>query len=129
MNQNIVIKHVGLIYNDRTSAKTFFVDILGLKFKKSFTLSKDLTKNIFGISEDVAIDVYENDKSYFEVFITEKISRIHFEHICIEIDSKRRFIEKCKKYGLKPIIVKKNLKTLLFIKDFSGNLYEIKERN
>jgi len=129
MTQNTAIKHIGLHYNDRKSAKIFFEEILDLKLKKSFSLSKDLTKKIFGVSEDVTIDVYENNESYFEVFITEKITKYQYEHICVEIDSKNGFIEKCKKYGLKPIIVKKGLKILLFVKDFSGNLYEIKEKN
>jgi hypothetical protein len=129
MNQKTAIKHVGLQYKDRRSAETFFVDILGLKFKKSFSLSKDLSKSIFGISEDITVDVYANNESYFEVFITDQITKYHYEHVCIEIESKSKFIEKCKKYGLKPIIVKRDLKTLLFIKDFSGNLYEVKGRN
>lgn len=129
MNQKTAIKHVGLQYKDRKSAETFFVKILGLKFKKSFSLSKDLSENIFGISEDITVDVYANNESYFEVFITDQTTKYRYEHVCIEIKSESKFIDKCEKYGLKPIIVKRDLKTLLFIKDFSGNLYEVKERD
>ncbi len=128
MNQKTKILHVGLQYNNRKSAETFFTKILGLQLKKSFTLSKELTKSIFGFFEDILIDVYENNESCFEVFITDKIKKYQYEHICIEIDNINDFIKNCKKYGIDPIIVKKELKTLLFIKDFSGNLYEIKQK-
>ena len=119
---------VGLQYNNRKSAETFFTKILGLGLKKSFTLSKELTKSIFGFFEDILIDVYENNESCFEVFITDKIKKYHYEHICIEINDINEFIKNCKKYGIEPIIVKKELKTLFFIKDFAGNLYEIKQK-
>jgi hypothetical protein len=128
MNQKTAIKHVGLQYNDRESARIFFKEILGLNFKKSFSLSKDLTKEIFDIPEDVTIDVYENDDSYFEIFITKNTIKNKYDHVCIEIESKSQLIDKCKKHGIDPIIVKKNDKTLLFIRDFSKNLYEIKQR-
>ena len=128
MNQNTKILHVGLQYDNRKSAETFFTKILGLSLKKSFTLSKELTKSIFGFSEDILIDVYENNESCFEVFITGKIKKYQFEHICIEINNINDFIKNCKKYGIEPIIVKKELKTLFFIKDFAGNLYEIKQK-
>lgn len=129
MNQNTTIKHVGLQYKNRKHAEIFFEGILGLKLKKSFNLSKDLSKNIFGFSENILVDVYENNETCFEVFITDKKSKHRYEHICIGINSKNKFINNCKKYGIDPIFVKKGIKTLLFIKDFSGNLYEIKERS
>jgi hypothetical protein len=51
-----------------------------------------------------------------------------YQHICIEIENTEELIEKCKKYDLESIIIKKNEKNLLFIRDFSNNLYEIKQR-
>jgi hypothetical protein len=128
MNQKTAIKHIGIQYNDRESARIFFKEILGLEFKKTFTLSSELSNDIFGISEYVTIDVYQNDDSYFEVFLTNNITKNSYEHICLEIESKNQLIDKCKEHGLEPIVINKNGKTLLFIRDFSGNLYEIKQR-
>ena len=50
-----------------------------------------------------------------------------YEHICIEVDNKKEFIDRCKKYGIEPLVIKKEGKDLLFVRDFSNNLYEIKE--
>ncbi|KYK30303.1 MAG: hypothetical protein AYK22_04155 [Thermoplasmatales archaeon SG8-52-3] len=127
MKKEVKTLHVSLQYSNRKKAEIFFNKILGLKLNKTFTLSKDLSNQIFNIDEEVIVDVYSNDKAYFEVFITKIITKYNFEHICIEIDNKKEFIEICKSYGLKPIFVKKGEKTLLFIKDFSGYLFEIKE--
>jgi len=129
MNQKTSIKHVGIQCNDRESARIFFKEILGLDFKKTFSISNDLSNNLFGIAQDVTIDVYENDHSYFEVFITKNNTKNKYQHICIEIENKNQLIDKCKGHGLEPIVVDKNGKTLLFIRDFSGNLYEVKQRS
>ena len=62
------------------------------------------------------------------VFITNIQTKYNYEHTCIEIYNKVEFIKRCKKYKIEPIYVKKDNKTLLFIKDFSGYLFEIKEK-
>lgn len=128
MTEKIKTIHVALQYSDRKKADIFFNKILGLKLDKSFSLSKDLSKDIFGLSEEVIVDVYKNDEACFEVFITDIQTNYSFEHTCIEIENKVEFLKRCKSYEIEPIFVKKGVKTLLFIKDFSGNLFEIKEK-
>ena len=129
MTIEIKTKHIALQYKDRTKAKIFFNEILGLDFNKTFTLSNELSKDIFGLDEEVTVDVYSNEDAYFEVFITKTKTKYNYEHTCIEIDNEEEFIVKCKMNGIEPIFVKKDGKTLLFIKDFSDYLFEIKVRN
>ena len=121
--------HVALQYNDRKQAEIFFTKILELPLKKTFTLSQELSNGIFGIEEEVTVDVYGDDNSCFEIFNTKAQTKQGYEHICIEINNKEEFIKRCKNYGIEPILVKKGLKTLLFIRDFAGNLFEVKETN
>jgi catechol 2,3-dioxygenase-like lactoylglutathione lyase family enzyme len=128
MSDGVKTNHIAILYSDRKKAETFFIKILGLKFNKTFTLSKELSNNIFNINEEVSVDVYRNNDSYFEVFITKLRTEHSYEHICIEVDDKEKFVKTCKKYKIKPKYVKKSDKYLLFIRDFSGNLYEIKEK-
>ena len=120
--------HVALQYYDRKQAEIFFNKILKLPLKKTFTVSKELSNIIFEINEEVTVDVYGNEEACFEVFITKIKTKYRFEHTCIKINDKNEFIKRCNKYGIKPIFVKKGVKTLLFIKDFAGNLFEIKEK-
>jgi hypothetical protein len=126
MVQKTTIMHIALNYPDKEKADVFFIEILNLKLQKSFSLNPDLSKQIFNLSEQVDVFVYGDDFTVFEVFITEKKVRHSFEHVCIKIDDKKEFIEKCKKYRLKIYQVNKDEKKLLFVKDFSGNLYEVK---
>ena len=128
MNAETKILHVALPYKDKEQADIFFNKILGIPFEKEFTLTKDLSKNIFGIDEEILILVYSNKDSYFEIFITDKTPINFYNHICIEISDRVDFINRCKQNNITPIFVKKGLKTLLFVRDFSGNLFEIKEK-
>ena len=128
MNEKTVLHHVALQYSDRKKAEIFFTKVLDLTLKKTFTLNKDLSKNIFGIIEDVIVDVYSNKGCYFEIFITKIKTKYNYEHISIEVSSIEDFIKKCKEYNIEPMLIKKDGKTLFFIRDYAGNLFEIKEK-
>lgn len=127
MSQDIRLNHIALQSSNKEKSEIFFTRILGIPRIKSFSLSEVLSNDIFGINHGVEVDVYDNGKTRFEVFIGEgKIS--NYEHICIEVFDKDELINRCQKHGLNPLIIKRDRKDLLFIKDFSDNLYEIKEK-
>ena len=128
MDEHTTFKHVALTYADRNKAKIFFTDILGIQLTRTFTVTEKLSDAFFGLKEEVEVDVYDNGEIVFEIFITKRRKQISFEHTCIEINNKQTFIERCRNYGIEPIIVDKNGKTSVFVRDFSDNLFEIKER-
>jgi len=128
MGKEAFLNHIALQCSDSEKAKIFFTEILGLPLEKKFVVSKELSERIFGIVKDVEVEVYSNNRVRFEVFIIQNEENHGFEHVCVEIDNKKEFIELCNKYDLKTIIIEKNGKNLLFVKDFSGNLFEIKEK-
>ncbi|OYD14604.1 hypothetical protein CH333_06780 [candidate division WOR-3 bacterium JGI_Cruoil_03_44_89] len=123
-----MLRHIGLQYRSKEDAETFFNKILGLPMQRTFTMSRELGKSIFGIEEEVGVEVFGNDGVVFEVFIGDAPKRFSYEHICLEVPDKEEFISRCKNYGIEPKIVRKGNKDLLFIRDFSGYLYEIKEK-
>ena len=128
MTIGIKTNHIALQYSDRKKADIFFNKILGLNLIKTFTLSKELSNDIFDIKEEVIVDVYSNKYAYFEVFITNIETQYNFEHTCLEVENIEEFLKRCKKYKIEPKYVKKGDRFLLFIRDFSNNLYEIKEK-
>jgi len=128
MDEHTTFKHVALTYNDREKAKIFFTDILGILLTRTFKVSEKLADTFFGLEEEVDVDVYDNGEIVFEVFITNRSKQMSFEHTCIEINNQQRFMERCRKYGIEPIIVDRNGKIYVFVRDFSDNLFEIKER-
>ena len=128
MGEETSLNHVALQYSDRDKAEIFFTKILGIPLKKKFTISPELSKDIFGIEENVEILVYDNQTARFEVFITQLNKKQGYGHVCIEIKNKKEFIDRCKKYGMEPMVIKKDGKDLLFVRDFSDNLFEVKEK-
>jgi catechol 2,3-dioxygenase-like lactoylglutathione lyase family enzyme len=128
MNKEINLMHIALHFSDKEKAELFFTKILDMTYQKDFIIDKELSDEIFGIKEKVEIVVYGNDFFQFEVFISKSLKETGFNHVCIAVDSKIEFINRCEKYDIKPLIVKKGEKKLLFIRDYSGNLYEIKEK-
>lgn len=128
MGITVKLHHVALQCTNRTQAKLFFMEILGMKQEKTFTLSSALSQTIFDIDGAVDVDVYCNDTMRFEVFCNSQLPHLSYRHICIEVPNKDEFIDRCTYYGLEPFTIPKNGKNLLFVHDFSKNLYEIKEQ-
>ncbi len=125
---NTTLNHIALEYKNKEEADIFFIEILGMKQIRTFSLSEDLSGKIFRIKNKVDVYVYGNDERIFEVFITGKTKESSFEHICLDVKSKTDLIKKCKQFNLEIIRFEKDKKEYLFIKDFSDNLYEIKEK-
>jgi hypothetical protein len=126
MKTEAKIQHVALQYTNKEQADIFFKKLLELPLIKNFNVSKELSKQIFNIQEEVEVFVYGKDNTTFEIFITKQKQSHVFDHVCIKIDNKEELFNKCKKYKLKPYFVEKGDKKLLFLRDYSNNLYEIK---
>ena len=127
MGEEVLLNHVALQCSNKEKAEIFFTKILGISKVKNFAISEGLSESIFAINKRIEIEVYDNGMTRFEVFIGQSNRTPGYEHICIEVDNKKEFIDRCKKYGIEPLVIKKEGKDLLFVRDFSNNLYEIKE--
>lgn len=123
---NIVITHVALQSTDEQKADIFFRDVLGLAVYKERILYADRAEKIFGIKQDIKVKSYSNEHTVFEIFITKIRPSIHYEHVCLSVENKEDLIKKCIQYGIKINKADVNEKDFLFIKDFSGYIYEIK---
>lgn len=123
----MIISHIALHYANEEQADIFFGKVLGLKQEKEFVLSPDFSKMLFSIRKNIKVKVFSNNKTVFEIFITDIKSKMTFEHVCLSIYNVKGLIRKCKRYGIIILTVKRNSKEYLFIKDPTGYLYEIKE--
>lgn len=128
MKPETTFNHVALEYADKDKADLFFVNILGMEKVKSSTLPEDLSVAIFGIKKSVDMEVYDNGMVKVEVFITGNSMHSGYEHTCIEVKDRKEFITQCSKYSIEPMVIKRGGKDLLFVRDFSNNLFEVKEK-
>ena len=122
-----MLQHIAVEITDKSKATLFFSEILGLEKQKSSTLPSTLNRTIFGNEEEVEIEVWSDDRLSLEVFITGKPVSPSYRHICLAVPDMAAFLEKCTRHKVPTITAKKGDKEIIFIKDFSGNLYEIKE--
>jgi hypothetical protein len=117
--------------DSKDHALQFYVHLLNAQLVKEFQISRDLVQQIFGIKheeDDLPVMVFEIENQQFEIFIiTKKLGNI-FDHVCVSVENVNGFIRQCREMNLEVSFIPKGEKELVFIKDFVGNLFEIKEK-
>jgi catechol 2,3-dioxygenase-like lactoylglutathione lyase family enzyme len=124
------LNHVALLCSSEQKADDFYQGILGLRKMKSAILPSELSHQIFGIDLECPLLLYGNDQMKVEVFLAEPLRERgpSFGHICLEVDDRETFMEKCQGSNVAVNLVPKEDRLLIFIQDFDGNLFEIKEQ-
>ena len=91
-------------------------------------LPKDLSKQLFKVDSEIQIINYGDDKLGFEIFIFDQKqgSASKIEHICLEVEDRHAFLEKCRSQEIEILQVPKGDGFVVFVQDYDGNLFEIK---
>ncbi|MGD8768433.1 MAG: VOC family protein [Desulfobacterales bacterium] len=123
------LHHIAIVCSSIERADRFYEGVLGLKKIKSGTLDRAFGEQLFGISQECEMILYGNEDFRIEVFVTVSVPKMKtpYQHICLEVKDRQSFAEKCEQSGL---IVKRFSKgdyLIIFIEDYDGNLFEIKE--
>ena len=120
--------HAAVGASTEENADTFFEDLVGLSKIKASVLNRELANRLFHIDAECGLMLYGNEDFAVEVIVTDPLpgQRRTVSHICLEVEDRDRFIERCRSKGLEINLVPKGDALLCFIKDFDGNLYEIK---
>lgn len=121
-----ILNHIGITINEKADIKNFYADILGFETKDKFTLSKILSKQIFGIDKDTEIVVTAKKNFIMELFIATEANHRNFQHICITVDNRDEVIKKTKKNNYPCTVIKRDTSDIVFIQDRSNNSFEIK---
>jgi catechol 2,3-dioxygenase-like lactoylglutathione lyase family enzyme len=122
------LKHVGLTCSTEDNADKFYRDLLGLSKSEPKSLPSELARAIFNVDAELQIINYMNKDVHFEIFIANltDIKSREIAHQCLEVDALSDFIPKCRSLNVEIRQIPKGDKTLTFIRDFDGNLFEIK---
>ncbi len=124
------LHHTGLCNANIDQARLFYAQLLGLEEKYTFHLEPDLAKQIFGLEESFTVLVFGNQNLQLEIFVASnaalrQVSPVN--HLCLEVKDRHALLNKCQQAGIEIIQLERNGRPLIFIKDFFGNLFEIKE--
>ncbi|MCK4408102.1 MAG: VOC family protein [Bacteroidales bacterium] len=122
------LEHIALTISDPAEIKNFYQDILGVNEARNFILNKVLAEKIFSIPRDTSFYYIQKDKLFLEIFISPGQNNQNFNHICLSIKNRELLVEKICKRNYEYVRIKRELSDLIFIKDKSGNIFEIKEK-
>lgn len=121
-----MLNHIALEASDRSQAETFYSSILGLRKEREFVVSREIGEKVFGIAKDIPVMVFSGGDVTFEIFVTGRRNIASYSHTCLNVTNRAELVEKCETSGIGFTRLLKEGKELIFIRDFSGNLFEIK---
>ena len=124
------LHHVAVVCSSQENADRFYGKILGLHKIKASLLSEDFAEAIFHIAQKCTVVAYGNENMVVEVFVPESPpeNRAPFVHLCLEVENREEFARKCRDMALSVNRIKKEDSLLVFVADYDGNLFEVKER-
>ncbi len=124
------LEHIAVSANSEEQSDRFFIELLGLTKTRAFSVAAELIRAFFGVEREIRIIRYSNDHLDVEVFVTEDDARSNdlFTHSCLVVEDQDDFENRARSMGLEVVhVLKKGSDTYyLFVKDFFGNIYEIK---
>lgn len=126
----MILRHVALTCSSEENSDRFYQDLLGLEKSEPKILPSSLSRAIFNIDNELRMINYTGKAVQFEIFIAKdsKRSANPIAHVAIEIDDQEAFLKKCAEVDVNVSQIPRGDRTLIFIRDFDGNLFEIKHK-
>lgn len=124
------IEHIAVAANSEQESDKFFLDLIGLKKARNFSVSADLMEQFFGIIKGTNAVRYEGENINVEVFLTEDDSKAKdsLTHNCLLVEDPEVLLKNAESMGFPIIKVpRKDTGYYYFILDCYGNRYEIKK--
>ncbi|MDD5084491.1 MAG: hypothetical protein PHE61_00410 [Candidatus Omnitrophica bacterium] len=122
-----MLNHIALEVSKKRQAEVFYSSILGLRKEREFVVSREIGERVFGIADDVPVIVFSGGGVTFEIFVTGRRKIVPYSHVCLNVTNRAELIKTCEASGISLTRLPKEGKELIFIRDFSGNLFEVKE--
>lgn len=124
------LNHLGVTNKNAEQAIRFYQDFLGLEKTREILLPPELSEQLFSLSQEIKVLVFEKPGIKVEVFISDfQHANPNFTHFGVMLDNFSEVTEKAQRSRVDLIIGKHKDKTVYFLKDFSGNLIEIKQKS
>jgi catechol 2,3-dioxygenase-like lactoylglutathione lyase family enzyme len=126
----MLLHHAGIVNQSEDEAERFYGEFLGLKKTRQYIVVPELSKQIFSVKQGIKAMVFEGEGVRIEVFIYPefKVPSINIRHLALHLDDMEAFLKRAEDFSVEHIIGKTTDKTVHFIKDYSGNLIEIKQK-
>jgi len=123
----MMLEHIAITVNGSDEIINFYQNILGMEEVRNFVLDKSLSAKIFSVNKNLPVYLMQRDDLVLEIFIY-KQNLQSVNHLCISVDNRENLTKKLQEKGYETIIIEREQPDLVFIKDKSGNIFEIKQR-
>ncbi len=124
------LNHIGITNKNELQAIQFYQDFLGLEKTREMLLAPELSGQLFSLFQEIKVLVFEKPGLKVEVFISDfQHANPNFIHFGLMLDNFTEITEKAQRSHVEIIVGKHKEKTVYFLKDFSGNLIEIKQKS
>lgn len=121
------LEHIALTIADHKEIKKFYQEILGFAEIRSFILQKELAMEIFGIKKETNVFHIQKDDLLLELFLMPERFEHVYNHLCISVPNREAMVKKAIKDGYECIRVSRQHFDMIFLKDKSGNVFEVKQ--
>ena len=127
---SMILRHVALTCSSEKNSDRFYKDLLGLEKSEPKNLPGPLSKAIFKVDAELLMINYRSKQVHFEIFVSSHSmnSERQTEHVCLEVSDLKGFLKKCHNLEIQVSQIPKGDRTLTFIRDFDGNIFEIKQK-
>jgi extradiol dioxygenase family protein len=124
------LNHVALVNATEEQAGKFYGEFLELEKTREYTVPSELAQQLFSLNWDIKAVVYEKDSIRFEIFIDPDSipATSEIRHIALFVDDLSAFLERAVRFQVEHIIGRIPEKMVHFIKDYSGNMIEVKQK-
>jgi len=122
------LEHIAIAVSNPSEIKDFYKGLLGMEEVRSFILNERLSQKIFGISKETPVTLLQKDDLVLEVFILDEPLKKGYNHICFAVDDREELVKMALMNNYELTRIERDLSDLIFIKDHSGNIFEVKEK-
>ena len=122
------LEHIALVINDPNEVERFYGDLLGMHKVKELQLNRDLSARVFGRDRETTVFQMQRNGLFVELFIAPEKHENSFRHICFSVNEREDFLEMAIQKGYEYIRISRTRSDLVFLKDGSGNMFEIIEK-
>ena len=123
------LEHVALNIADLKEIENFYCGILGMSEIRHFVLEKNLASEIFGIEKETTVFQLQKNEILLEIFLMPERFENGFSHLCISLSDREEMANKADQNGYSCMRLKRGNSDMIFIKDKSGNIFELKQTN
>ncbi|RLD39551.1 MAG: hypothetical protein DRI74_00470 [Bacteroidetes bacterium] len=121
------LHHLALTIQNEDELHKFYENILDFHLVREFKLEADWSSKIFNINKSAQAFYLEGHGLALELFIDEEKKQHSFNHYCLSFPDRESFVKKAKANKAIVVRIPRGSNDLIFIKDLSGNVFEIKE--